>query len=541
MTKPKPFALAVAAVLLLAGLVPAAAQDKPGRTSRRPPRRPPPPARSGSRTSWPGSRSARRSSPRTAAGSCTRSSPVEGESEIVLRQTAGAKEHRFPIGEAPRSGSSVRPGFSADSKWAAFLVYPGSKETSVTAEGPEEDRDDGRPGRAGHGRKDGVRKGPRRRLLRREPRLRRPPPLRSREPGEGEGQMDRFRPPPARARDGKGSQHRQRRRVRLRQDGRTAGPRSSTPRGRPATASSSATWPRATVVSLDNDKAAYKTLAWTEKGEALAVLKGKEDKAYEDKLWSVLAFDGFGGPKGPRKIVYDPAADKSFPEGMTVSPNRSPEWTEGFDAILFGIQEAKKKKDADKKDADEAKTGGRRRPARAKPDEVADEDMPDLVIWHGQDSRLQSQQQVQEQPGQELQLRRRIPGRPRRSSSGWPTTTSVTSTSAPKGRFAVGQDDRAYELDANLDGRSFQDIYVDRHEDRRADPGPDEEPLVFRAALRRHPFPLLRRRPFLHLRHGHGQVRQHHQGRPGLVRQRGQRHTTSSSRPTTRSARPRTA
>src|SRR4030067_3069500 len=91
------------------------------------------------------------------------------------------------------------------------------------------------------------------------------------------------------------------------------------------------------VVALENDKAAYKSLAWTEKGEALALLKGKEDKAYEDKLWSVVGFSGFAGPKGPQKVVYDPAADKSFPEGMTVRPNRAPAWTESFDPLLLRL------------------------------------------------------------------------------------------------------------------------------------------------------------------------------------------------------------
>ena len=225
---------------------------------------------------------------------------------------------------------------------------------------------------------------------------------------------------------------------------------------------------KGTVVSLDNDKAAYKSLAWTEKGEALAVLKGKEDKAYEDKLWSVLAFDGFGGPKGPRKIVYDPAADKSFPEGMTVSPNRVPEWTESFDAILFGIQEAKKKKDADKKDADEAKTGADAPPAAtAKPDEVADEDLPDLVIWHGQDGRLQSQQQVQEQRDKNYSYEAEY--RPAEKKFIRLAADDLRYIDvAPKGRFAVGQDNRAYQLDTSLDGRGFQDIYtVDMKTGRR--------------------------------------------------------------------------
>ena len=164
------------------------------------------------------------------------------------------------------------------------------------------------------------------------------------------------------------------------------------------------------VSSLDNDKASYKSLAWTEKGEALTVLKGKEDKAYEDKLWSVLAVDGFRDPKGPRKIVYDPAADKSFPQGMTVSPDSAPEWTETFDAVLFGIHEAKKKKDAEKKEGDEAKPGpdsgagpegrGDRRRGYPRSRHLARPGQAAPVGAAGPGAE-----------GQDLQLSRRIPGR----------------------------------------------------------------------------------------------------------------------------------
>jgi dipeptidyl aminopeptidase/acylaminoacyl peptidase len=202
------------------------------------------------------------------------------------------------------------------------------------------------------------------------------------------------------------------------------------------------------VVSLDDGKASYKSLAWSEKGEALAILKGKEDKAYEDKLWSVVAFSGFKDAKGPRKIVYDPAGDKSFPAGMTVSPDRTPEWTESFDAVLFGIHEAKKKKDADKKDAEPGKA-----------EEIADEDIPDLVIWHGKDKRLQSEQQVDERRDKAFSylaeyrvadktFLRLADDEVREVEPG------------PKDRFAIGRDVRAYELDGNLDGRNYSDIYV---------------------------------------------------------------------------------
>nr|MDQ3009473.1 S9 family peptidase [Acidobacteriota bacterium] len=39
------------------------------------------------------------------------------------------------------------------------------------------------------------------------------------------------------------------------------------------------------VLPLDSDKAVYKGLNWTEKGDGLAAVKGVEDKGYEDKLY----------------------------------------------------------------------------------------------------------------------------------------------------------------------------------------------------------------------------------------------------------------
>ena len=68
------------------------------------------------------------------------------------------------------------------------------------------------------------------------------------------------------------------------------------------------------VLSLDNDKATYKSLTWTEKGEALACLKGKEDKAFEDKLWSVVGFTGFRDGQGARR--------RSSTIPRTTSPSR---------------------------------------------------------------------------------------------------------------------------------------------------------------------------------------------------------------------------
>jgi dipeptidyl aminopeptidase/acylaminoacyl peptidase len=381
-------------------------------------------------------------------------SPLEGESEIVIRQTKGTKEHRFPIGEAPRFGGSARTGFSSDSKWAAFLSYPGSKDMKALRKEKKRVTTTAVLANLATGEKTEFEK------------------VRGLNfSGENPGFLALHRYAPE-------SQEKEKEKwtgsdlvLRELATGKEVnvgnvaeyafdkyGTRLAVvidAQGQAANGIQLRDMATGAVVSLDNDKASYKSLSWTEKGEAFAALKGKEDKAYEDKLWSVVAFAGFQEPKGPRKTVYDPAGDKSFPEGMTVSPNRAPGWTESFDAVLFGIQEAKKKKDADKKDADKK---GQPAPAAGPADE-SEEDIPDLVIWHGSDKRLQSQQQVQAQSDQNFSYLAEY--RVNEKTFVRLADDDLREIEpAPKARFAVGQDDRAYELDGNLDGRNFQDIYV---------------------------------------------------------------------------------
>jgi dienelactone hydrolase len=386
-------------------------------------------------------------------------SPLEGESEIVLRQVAGTKEYRFPIGEAPRFGVGARTGFSADSKWAAFLSYPGSKEmkslrkdkkrvttTAVLVDLATGDKTEFEKvrGLAFSGDNPGF------------------IALHRYAPESQEKEKDKWT-----GSDLLVFELASKKEINIGNVAEFAFDKGGArlallidAQGLAGNGLQLRDMATGAVSSLDNDKASYKSLAWTEKGEALAALKGKEDKAYEDKLWSVLAFAGFKDAKGPRKVFYDPAADKSFPEGMTVSPDRAPEWTESFDAVLFGIHEAKKKKDADKPEAGEAKAGTEAAPAAPKKDEeIADEDIPDLVIWHGQDRRLQSQQQVQEQRDKTYSYlaEYRIAEKAFiRLADDDLRYVSV----APKQRFAVGQDNRAYELDTNLIGVGHQDISV---------------------------------------------------------------------------------
>jgi dienelactone hydrolase len=211
----------------------------------------------------------------------------------------------------------------------------------------------------------------------------------------------------------------------------------------------------AVLRQLDSDKASYQGLAWTEKGDGLTVLKGVEDKAFKGKLYSVLGFTDLDAPT-PKKIAYDPKTDKSFPAGMSISPNRSASFADDLGAIFFGIHEVKK---ADVAPKDPPKEGpgkdGPPRDTKAAPPK----EKPDLVIWHWADDRLQSQQQVQagaDQTYNYLGVYRVKENKFLRLAD----DALRQVTPAPKQRWAVGIDDRNYRRQGSLDGRRFQDVYV---------------------------------------------------------------------------------
>src|SRR6185295_16717149 len=46
------------------------------------------------------------------------------------------------------------------------------------------------------------------------------------------------------------------------------------------------------VSVLDSGAASYERLNWTEKGDGLTVLKGTDDRALRDKVYSVIGFTG---------------------------------------------------------------------------------------------------------------------------------------------------------------------------------------------------------------------------------------------------------
>ena len=393
-----------------------------------------------------------------------RVSPNEGDSQVIIRKSKAEKEFKFPVGEAGRSSGGVS--FSDDSKWIAFTIYLKRSEAQKLKKQKKKLYNKVGLVNLSSGKKTEFEKVKRFSFSAENPAwlaLHRYAPesqAKEKEKWSGSdlilyelasskqlniGNVSDF------AFDKKGrwlawiidAQEKSGNGLQLRN--MTAG----------------------TVESLDSDKAVYTRLTWTEKGDGLAVLKGKEDENFEDKLYSLIGFTNFSA-KSLQKVIYEPKEDKDFPESMTISPNSTPMWTDDFKGILFGIHEVKKKEKEEKEEkgkeekAAEGKEKEKEPSVKDKPekkDKEPEPELPGLVIWHWLDKRLQSMQQVQESRDKnfsylsiyrvkEKKFIRLADDELRRV------------TAAPKHRWAIGFDNRDYELKGNLEGRRYQDVYV---------------------------------------------------------------------------------
>jgi dienelactone hydrolase len=218
-----------------------------------------------------------------------------------------------------------------------------------------------------------------------------------------------------------------------------------------------------TITSLETDKAFYERMAWTTEGDAMTMLKGTDDRAYRERLFSVVGFTGFGSG-APKKVVYDPKDDKTFPADYSVSGNRAPSWTEDRGGLIFGIAEltkvprpAGRGAGAPAEGAEGADAGARGAGPAAAP---ADADTrPNLVVWHYNDPRLQSQQRVQENADRSFNyVTMYRPGENKMIRIADEEVPDIQITG--RGQWAIGTSDMAYERMSNLNGQSFRDVYA---------------------------------------------------------------------------------
>jgi dipeptidyl aminopeptidase/acylaminoacyl peptidase len=211
------------------------------------------------------------------------------------------------------------------------------------------------------------------------------------------------------------------------------------------------------VTPLDNGNASYERISWSEKGDAIAVLKGADNVFLRDKFYSVVGVTDVEGT--PKKIVFDPSRDSTVPSGFSASPNRAPLWTDDLQAIIFGLYEPRKKDVPDRAAAADTAPDAAP-PAAEGANAENNEDKVDLVLWHYKDPRLQTQQEVQEARDRAYNYvaEYRVASKKfiRLADDSMRNVTVSTKSS----RWGFGTDDREYELMGSLDGRRHEDVFA---------------------------------------------------------------------------------
>jgi dipeptidyl aminopeptidase/acylaminoacyl peptidase len=211
-----------------------------------------------------------------------------------------------------------------------------------------------------------------------------------------------------------------------------------------------------TIRPLDSGEADYAQLTWDdngreplagyEKGNALAVLKGKKPEKSVQKENGLLIFEGLGTDT-LGKIIYNPSDDEDFPEGMVLSENGELSWSEDNSRIFCGIKEQEQELEEEP--------------------EKKDEPVANVDVWHWKDERLQSVQMVQADRDRRFAYRSVFI---LKTEQFIPLTDEAMRTiDIPReGKWAVGRDNKKYRLDVNRSMNTADYYRVDTDTGERA-------------------------------------------------------------------------
>jgi acetyl esterase/lipase len=145
-----------------------------------------------------------------------------------------------------------------------------------------------------------------------------------------------------------------------------------------------------TIRSLDAGTMLYSDLRWQKKGSDLAAYRSREDAAYVDTGYTVLAWKDLSSAN-PSKRVYDFTSDDAFPKGMRVASDRAPLWSDDGSTLFFGIASHEPKPDPNVGDTVKIQVW-HPKDLREWPQQrnTANQGPPhtDLVAWHVEDSHL---------------------------------------------------------------------------------------------------------------------------------------------------------
>jgi hypothetical protein len=284
-----------------------------------------------------------------------RLSPLQGDSEVILKSTAGATEMKFPVGEG--GGGAVA--FSADSQWAYLTTSPTRREAQANTRARRPNQNSIVIVNLASGEKTTIAKIQRAVFA-----------------GEAGGwiALHRYAPTPAAGAAPAGAPPAGRAGGPGAGGGEPAAP-STAPRGRDLILRDLKTGTELSIgnvsefgfnksgrylamvidaaeqigngiqirdmqtgaiTPLETNQAFYERMSWTEDGDALVAFKGKDDRQYRERLFSIVGYTGFNA-NAPKRTAYEPSEDTAFPKDMTISTNRAPQWTEARDAFIFGL------------------------------------------------------------------------------------------------------------------------------------------------------------------------------------------------------------
>ena len=214
------------------------------------------------------------------------------------------------------------------------------------------------------------------------------------------------------------------------------------------------------VRAIDSDRALYRQLAWADSLPALAALRGRIDSTAHDTIYSVVSFTNLSAP-ALRKTVFDPAEHHEFPQGMKVAADRALHIADDLSAVFFGIREARSSaltvaaRGSSIIQSGAPGMGGTVNQPRVN---EAQEENPSLILWNAKDSRLQSQQIVQEAQDRAFSyLSEYRFGDNKFVRLADDALRAVTLTGHD--RYAYGIDSHSYDWEQSFDGRAFQDVY----------------------------------------------------------------------------------
>jgi hypothetical protein len=90
--------------------------------------------------------------------------------------------------------------------------------------------------------------------------------------------------------------------------------------------------------TLDTETTRYTGLSWREKEDDLAVLKEREDDAYEEATHVILAWQKLDD-KNPTKLILNPDTLSGVPQNSRIVEGQKLEWSDDGAILFFGIRD----------------------------------------------------------------------------------------------------------------------------------------------------------------------------------------------------------